>query len=250
MSSSTSAPRRLGEPVRSSEGKVRAPPHDRIRRVRQVQHAGAGPGLRAWFDGQARVADEPDHPAVAEDGLHLGAAGVPPGPELLKQGIEVRRAGEQHAVGPVGQVGLAAERGLAGERPQTDPEEQQLGAIVGGALRPPLIHRVEQRPARLSRPGLIHQEREPGRQVAVLDGDAGDVAAHLVPARPLWVPQVSFPSRAGPIPDGAPIVSSASHNSLRTVGESRSRPSSSAASVIRRRRVCRCTPSAAAVGSH
>ena len=82
--------------------------------------------------------------------------------EVAEQRVEVGRPREHGARGPVAQVELAAEGGLAPEGPQALPRHEEPGALVLGQLLPSLVDRVEEGTSCLPGLGLVHEEREPG----------------------------------------------------------------------------------------
>src|SRR5207244_6776539 len=114
------------------------------------------PGLAVRWYRRRRVVGEPDDLPVLVDGLDFGAAGIAVVAEFPEQRVEIGRPGEQHAVSEVGHAVLAAEGGLAAERPQAFPGHKQPGPLARGQLRPGAIDRVDQRTARLAGLGLLH----------------------------------------------------------------------------------------------
>src|SRR5207244_1920522 len=82
----------------------------------------------------ARVVREPHDPSVLVDGLDLRAAGIAVVAELAEQRVEIGRAREQRAGGEVPQALLAAEGGLAAERPQALTGDEQPGPPVEGPM--------------------------------------------------------------------------------------------------------------------
>src|ERR1700722_1343204 len=167
---------RLADPVGLAEDQVRAPPDDRVGRVHHVQHPGAVPGLARRRYGRTRVIREPYDLSVLVDGLDLRAARVAVIAELPEQRVEVGRPGEQDAGGEVGHAVFAAEGGLAAERSQALPGNEQPRALTLRQFRPGAVDRVEERPARLAGLGLVHQVGNPGRQVGVLERHGRRVA--------------------------------------------------------------------------
>src|SRR6185312_16116578 len=170
----------LADPVGLAEYQVRAPPDDRVGRVHHVQDPAGWPRLAIRRYVRGRVLREPHDPPVVVNGLDLGAAGVAVVAELPEERVEVGRPGPQRTVGQIGHALLAAEGGLAAERPEALAGHEQPGALVLGQLRPATVHRVEQRAARLAGLGLIHQVGDPGRQVGVLERHDRRVAAREV----------------------------------------------------------------------
>jgi hypothetical protein len=102
--------------------------------VQEVEHPGAVPRLRAGQDLRTRVVGEPHRAAVPVLGLDLPAALVPVVDELAVQRVEVRRAREDRPAGPVAQVVLAAEGGLATKDPRLRPNTNNLGRSAGDSL--------------------------------------------------------------------------------------------------------------------
>jgi hypothetical protein len=69
------------------------------------------------------------------------------------------------------------ERRLGAEGTQALPEHQQPGAVVGREPRPALVDVAVEGDAGLGRLLPVDQERDPARQVRVLEADQGGVAA-------------------------------------------------------------------------
>jgi hypothetical protein len=100
--------------------------------------------------------------------LHLRAAGVAVGGELPEQRVEIGRPGEQYAAGEVGHAVFAGKGGLAAERSQAFPGDEQPGALALRQLGPGAVDRVEQRTAGFAGLRLVDQVGDPRRQVGVL----------------------------------------------------------------------------------
>src|SRR5262249_58425130 len=110
---------------------------------------GPVPGLAFRRDCLGGVVREPDDLPALVDGLDLRAARVAVVAEYAEQRVEVGRPGEQYAVGSVGHVVCAGEGGLATERAQALPGDDQLGPVICRQLRPHTVDRVEERAPRL-----------------------------------------------------------------------------------------------------
>ena len=109
-------------------------------------------------------------------GCTSGVPGSRPSVNSRFNGLKAGGPASRIAVGAVGHVGLAAERGFRRVGAQAQPEHVQLGPLPDGQRGPFLVDRVEQRAAGLPGLFLVDQEGRPGRQVGVLDRDGRRVA--------------------------------------------------------------------------
>ena len=144
--------RRFFQPIGPVEEKLRGPPHHRIRRVLQIQHAGTRP-QRAIFTSRLfvrlfprpnllRAIGEAHGQPIGIGGLYFRSSEVASGHKLAPQIITILRAHPQNAIDRVHDVSKAGKSALTCRCTQGLAVHIDAWPMIFGQRIPPIDHAV------------------------------------------------------------------------------------------------------------